>query len=266
VIGVGAPQQELTETTDAIAKMASRTNWLMGLILLLACAGSGLAWWLVSHVLMGKMLPVVDGLTATATAVTTAAGQAASSSEALLLAVKQSSASAAVVSESLEAMSKMTRSNEGNAVQAESLATDTHALVNEGTKAVEVLGSVMGRIQTSSDEVGKILKAIDGIAFQTNLLALNAAVEAARAGEAGLGFAVVADEVRRLAQRSADAARDTAEKVERSMQSGSEAVADSALVKERLAAILLHSEQLKDLTRLRLRPTRCISAACEDRA
>ena len=264
VIGVGAPQQELTETTDAIATLADRTNWLMGLILLLACIGSGLAWWLVSHVLMGKMLPVVDGLTTTATAVTAAAGQAASSSEALLHAVKQSSASAAVVSESLEAMSKMTRSNEEHAVQAESLATDTHALVNEGTKAVEVLGSVMERIQTSSDEVGKILKAIDGIAFQTNLLALNAAVEAARAGEAGLGFAVVADEVRRLAQRSAEAARETAEKVERSMQSGSEAAADSALVKERLAAILGHSEQLKDLVAAITRSSRQQSAGIAD--
>ena len=138
----------------------------------------------------------MDGLTATATAVTTAASQAASSSEALLLAVKQSSASAAVVSDSLQVVSNMTRSNEDHAVQAESLATDTLALVNEGSKAVDVLGSVMGRIQTSSNEVGKILKEIDGIAFQTNLLALNAAVEAARAGEAGLGFAVVADEVR----------------------------------------------------------------------
>jgi hypothetical protein len=247
VIGVVAPEQELTETTDAIGALASRTNWLMGLVLLLACAGSGLAWWLASHALMRRMLPVVDGLIATATAVTTAASQAASSSEALVFAVRQSSASAAVASESLEVMSHMTRSNEDNAIRAESLAADTHALVNQGTQAVEVLSSVMGRIQTSSNEVGKILKAIDGIAFQTNLLALNAAVEAARAGEAGLGFAVVADEVRRLAQRSAEAARDTANRIEGSMQSGSEAVADSALVRDGLAAILLHSGQLKNL-------------------
>ena len=113
VIGVGAPQQELTETTDAIATLASRTNWLMILIVLVACAGSGLAWWLVSRALMGKMIPVVDGLTATATAVTSAASQSASSGEALLLAVKQSSASAVVVSDSLKAVSSMARSNEG---------------------------------------------------------------------------------------------------------------------------------------------------------
>jgi methyl-accepting chemotaxis protein/methyl-accepting chemotaxis protein-1 (serine sensor receptor) len=94
--------------------------------------------------------------------------------------------------------------------------------VGEANRSVDQMQVSTREINASSDKIGKIIKVIDEIAFQTNILALNAAVEAARAGEAGMGFAVVADEVRNLAQRSAQAARDTTDMIEESISKSKE--------------------------------------------
>jgi methyl-accepting chemotaxis protein len=86
-----------------------------------------------------------------------------------------------------------------------------------GSKQMGLMTEAVEDINKASQEIQKVIKVIDDIAFQTNILALNAAVEAARAGEAGKGFAVVADEVRNLASKSADAARETSGLIENSM-------------------------------------------------
>jgi methyl-accepting chemotaxis protein/methyl-accepting chemotaxis protein-1 (serine sensor receptor) len=102
---------------------------------------------------------------------------------------------------------------------------DAEANVQKMTAALERMTGSMKEINGSSEKIARIIKVIDEIAFQTNILALNAAVEAARAGEAGMGFAVVAEEVRNLAQRSAQAARDTAALIEESIAKSTEGAA-----------------------------------------
>jgi methyl-accepting chemotaxis protein len=105
----------------------------------------------------------------------------------------------------------------------------------------------MGDIKASSDKVAKIITVIDEIAFQTNILALNAAVEAARAGEAGMGFAVVADEVRNLAQRCAQAAKDTAALIEESIAKSNDGKVKVDQVAVAIRAITEESAQVKTL-------------------
>jgi methyl-accepting chemotaxis protein len=112
---------------------------------------------------------------------------------------------------------------------------------------MRAMNQAMEAIKVSSDDIAKIIKTIDEIAFQTNILALNAAVEAARAGEAGMGFAVVADEVRNLAQRSAQAAKETANKIEGAIGKTALGVDISSKVAQALNEIVAKARQVDEL-------------------
>ncbi len=149
--------------------------------------------------------------------VSSASGQVSGSSQSLAQGASEQAASLEETSASSEEMSSMTRKNSENSQQAAVLMNAVSQRVAEANRTLADMTTSMQEIGASSGKISKIIKVIDEIAFQTNILALNAAVEAARAGEAGMGFAVVADEVRNLAQRSAQAAKDTAALIEDSI-------------------------------------------------
>ncbi len=144
-------------------------------------------------------------------------------------------------------VSTQTIQNANNSQEANSLISNAQQTADIGSKHMASLTSAMNDIQHSSEEITKIIKTIDDIAFQTNLLALNAAVEAARAGQYGKGFAVVAEEVRNLAARSAKAAAETKNLIANSnnnVSNGAEIAADTA---EALKSINVEISRSTDL-------------------
>ena len=160
------------------------------------------------------------------------ADQVSQASQALSQGATESAASLEEISASVTQINSQSRQNAENATEANGLAKQATEDAEKGNKEMEGLSDAMGKINTSSDQIKKIVKVIDDIAFQTNLLALNANVEAARAGKYGKGFAVVADEVRNLAVRSAEAVKETTEMVDesiRNIEGGNKAVEATAI-------------------------------------
>lgn len=144
-------------------------------------------------------------------------GQVADSSQSLSQGATESASSLEEISASMVELGSQTRFNADNAAKANQLATHARDVAEKGNGRMSQMVAAMEEINTSGQNISKIIRVIDEIAFQTNLLALNAAVEAARAGQHGKGFAVVAEEVRNLAARSAKAAQETAELIEGSV-------------------------------------------------
>ncbi len=134
-----------------------------------------------------------------------------------------------------------------NTRKASQLSEEALDTASKGEKDMGTMLISISEIKKSSDDIQKIIKVIDDIAFQTNILALNAAVEAARAGDAGKGFAVVAEEVRSLAGKSADAAKSTAGIIEQNIRSAASGVASSEEVKDSLSKINEAIKQVNEL-------------------
>ena len=208
--------QAIAETSRA---QTSVTMWLLGISSLLAVIIAGVLAWFTVRRISAALGGITVDLNRGARHTASAARQVSIASQTLAGGATEQAAAIEETSSSLEEMSAMIRATADNSQKAKELASEARAQAGAGLGTMSLMSEAMEEIGAASADVSKIVKNIDEIAFQTNILALNAAVEAARAGEAGAGFAVVADEVRSLAQRSAAAARETADKIDVAIQS-----------------------------------------------
>lgn len=279
LIGVGAYQDEFmgpvrqmnamaSSTMTAVAEHGHRAAGRM----VLACV-TGLSVTLLAAVAVAYVVTrgitrpidrIVSGLTESAAQVASAASQMASTAQTLAQGAGDQASSLEETSSALEEMTATTRTNADSSGQANALAAQARDAANSGEKAMGRLHAVMNGINESSDEVSKIIRVIEEIAFQTNLLALNAAVEAARAGEHGKGFAVVAEEVRSLAMRAAQAAKQTTGLIENSVRRARDGAQVSEQVSGALTTIVSDVSRVTDLIDGIARATREQSQGAEE--
>ena len=179
----------------------------------------------------GSLNETLSQIDQSAQQVSSSASQVSSGSQELAQGTVEQSGSVQELSATIEGVSQKVMETTGKVRRMTQTVANAVEDVDSSNRKVKHMLAAMNGIRQSSDQIGKIIKSIDDIAFQTNILALNAAVEAARAGEAGKGFAVVADEVRNLAAKSAEASKETAALIHDTLekvQNGFELAEDTA--------------------------------------
>lgn len=237
----------LERTMVSTVQIANRSEWVTALLSLMGLvAGIGLSWMMV-RLLNRGLKQVVAGLGQEADQIFSAADQVLASSQSVARGASDQAASIEETSASEHAINSMARRNAESCQSMSHLVSESRELVISANRKLEEMVASMDSLNRSSGQVSKIIKVIDEITFQTNLLALNAAVEAARAGESGAGFAVVADEVRNLAQRSAQAAKDSAVLIEESIAKSNEGKLKVDEVASAISEITAGFEQIRTL-------------------
>lgn len=230
---------------DAVL-LATSSSWIFaGLAAAALCAAA--AAFLVARAASFELRGITRDLRRAWAEISAGSRDVALSSQAAAQGATEQASTLEQTSASLSEITALTRKNAENMQAAAGVVAETNRLVDDANRNLEAMVGSMKEINASSERISKIIRVIDEIAFQTNILALNAAVEAARAGEAGMGFAVVADEVRNLAQRSAQAAKDTAGLIEESIAKSNAGSAKLDQVAESVRRITGHAAQVKQL-------------------
>jgi methyl-accepting chemotaxis protein len=201
----------------------------------------------VSRSIAAGLADMIQTLTEASRAVLAAADQLRSASRNISEGANSQASSLDTLRTAMLDIGTQTTQSASGAQSTKKVALEARQSTESGVADVDSLNNAMNAISTSGASIAKTIKVIDDIAFQTNILALNAAVEAARAGDAGLGFSVVAEEVRRLAQRCAEASRETAECLGDSLEKSRQGVEIGHKVADRLSEISERIVRVDDL-------------------
>ncbi len=227
---------------EGLIGLASGANDFNFVGLLFISAVMFVSGWVVARSIVGPISSVIDHLKSGAQELESASNQLSASGQALAQGASEQAASIEETTAAVAQISEMASNNSKSAQDANQITNKVQDTAQSGFTQMQEMVSAITNIKSAAEETADIIKTIDDIAFQTNLLALNAAVEAARAGDAGKGFAVVAEEVRSLAQRSATAAKDTADKIRRSTELAENGVRVSRDVERYLSEIQTSSK------------------------
>jgi methyl-accepting chemotaxis protein len=212
-------RQNLSHNVDTLIEEMTRRNlYNLGLSITIVLSSLVIIYWFIQKSILGVLLEITERLFESSNKVTAISSEISMGSRQLAEGATEQAASITQATSALEEIASMTKQNAEDIQMTSRARMETHESIQILSDYMKKTADAMENIKMRGEEIGNIIQTINDIAFQTNLLALNAAVEAVRAGEVGAGFAVVAREVRNLAGRSAQAARNTQELIENTVE------------------------------------------------